>query len=121
MADEDVDNGSDAEVERAGRKLHGRFMELLLAEVERERYPSNQLLDLLEACMNRRDRIRIANVLMDELEAQRYPSPEMLRRVRGWPADPRGRPAASDLAGAAQFGCHRDRRPGSWVGGTIPS
>lgn len=81
MADEDYDRESDGEVQQVGGELHERFVEILLTELERERYPSSQLLDLLESCMTRRDRVRIANVLMDNLAAHRYPSPAMLRRV----------------------------------------
>ena len=61
--------------------LHRRFVSILLAEIERERYPSKEILDLLESCMSGRDRERIAKVLLDNLAAQRYPSPAMLRRI----------------------------------------
>jgi hypothetical protein len=82
MADEDYDSESDDDVEQLfGGELHERFMEILLDEMERERYPSSQLLDLLEAHMTLRDRVRIANVLLDNLAGQRYPSPAMLRRL----------------------------------------
>jgi len=81
MADEDYDNESNAEVQRSGGGLHERFMEILLAEIERERYPSSSMLDLLERHMSQRDRVRIATVLLDNLAAHRYPSPDMLRRV----------------------------------------
>jgi hypothetical protein len=82
MADEDYDSESDDEVaQQIGGGLHERFIEILLAELERERYPSNQLLDLLETHMTLRDRVRIANVLLDNLADQRYPSPDMLRRL----------------------------------------
>ena len=82
MADEDYDSESNGELRQLfGGELHERFIDMLLDEVERERYPSGQLLDLLEAHMTLRDRVRIANVLLDNLEGQRYPSPEMLRRL----------------------------------------
>ena len=82
MADEDYDSESDSEVDQLrGGELHERFVEILLAEVERERYPSNELLDLLEKHMTLRDRVRIANVLLENLAAHRYPSPDMLRRL----------------------------------------
>lgn len=79
MADEDYDN--DAEVQQVGGELHERFVGILLNELERERYPSSSMLDLLERHMTQRDRVRIANVLLDNLAAHRYPSPDMLRRV----------------------------------------
>ncbi|HEU5270472.1 MAG TPA: hypothetical protein VFU36_11165 [Jatrophihabitans sp.] len=81
MADEDYENGSDAEVQQIGGELHERFVEILLTELERERYPSSGMLDLLESHMTLRDRVRIANVLLENLAAHRYPSPAMLRRV----------------------------------------
>ena len=79
MADEDYD--ADSDIQRDESELHDRFVEILLGEIERERYPSSQMLDLLETCMRRQDRVRIANVLMDNLAAHRYPSPAMLRRL----------------------------------------
>jgi len=81
MADEDYDNDSGGELERGERELHERFISILLDEIERERYPSGAMLDLLQSCMNRRDRVRLANALMDNLAAHRYPSPAMLRRL----------------------------------------
>ena len=81
MADEDYDSDSDGEFERAERGLHERFVSIVLDEIERERYPSSQMLDLLESHMSRRDWVRIANLLMDKLAAHRYPSPAMLRRL----------------------------------------
>ncbi len=77
MADEDYDD----EAGQVGGELHERFIDILVSEVERERYPSSQMLDLLEDCMSQRDRVRIANALMDNLSAHRYPSPAMLRRL----------------------------------------
>ncbi|MFL6163174.1 MAG: hypothetical protein ACJ74U_13200 [Jatrophihabitantaceae bacterium] len=81
MADEDFDSESETELEQSESELHERFIAIVLAEVERERFPSSQLLDLLESRMSRRDRVRIANLLLDNLAAHRYPSPAMLRRV----------------------------------------
>jgi hypothetical protein len=82
MADEDYDSESDGEVQQLiSGALHERFIEILLTELEQERYPSNQLLDLLEAHMTLRDRVQIANVLLDNVAGQRYPSPDMVRRL----------------------------------------
>jgi hypothetical protein len=82
MADEDYDSESDEEVEQQlNGGLHERFIEMLVAEMERERYPSSQMLDLLESCMTQRDRVRIASALLDNLAGHRYPSPQMLRRL----------------------------------------
>jgi hypothetical protein len=81
MADEDFDTESGEEVQQVFGELHERFISILLDEVERERFPSNEMLDLLQSCMSLRDRVRIANVLLDKLSAHRYPSPDMLRRL----------------------------------------
>ncbi|HST49343.1 hypothetical protein [Jatrophihabitans sp.] len=81
MAEEDFDDESGAEVERTFGGLHDRFVTIVLDEMERERFPSNQMLDLLESHMTVRDRVRIVNLLLDKIAAQRYPSPDMLRRV----------------------------------------
>lgn len=82
MADEDYDSESDDEVEQQlNGGLHEQFIEMLVAEVERERYPSSHMLDLLESCMTPRDRVRIANALLDNLARHRYPSHHMLRRL----------------------------------------
>jgi len=81
MADEDYDSESDGDVQQVGGALHERFVEILLTELERERYPSSSMLDLLETHMTQQDRVKIANVLLENLAAHRYPSPAMLRRV----------------------------------------
>jgi hypothetical protein len=84
MADNDFDDESDEEIQQVQQvfdELHERFMSILLAEIERERYPSNEMLDLLERTMRLRDRVRIANALLDKLAAHRYPSREMVSRV----------------------------------------
>lgn len=72
------DRGSDAE---EATDLHERFYSVVLSEVERERFPSNEILDLLETRMTSPDREQIANLLMDKVAAQRYPSLTMLRRI----------------------------------------
>jgi len=81
MADDDFDGESGDEVRQVFGDLHERFMSILLDEIERERYPSNETLDLLEGIMSLQDRVRIANLLLDNIASHRYPSREMLRRV----------------------------------------
>jgi hypothetical protein len=79
MADQDDD--IDIQDEQDGNGLHERLMDILLTEIERERYPSSNLLDLLESHMTDEDRVRIANALMDNLAADRYPSLAMVSRI----------------------------------------
>jgi Trp operon repressor len=81
MADNDFDDEDGEEIQQVFGDLHERFMSTLLDEIERERYPSNEMLDLLEGTMTLRDRVRIVNALLDKLSAQRYPSRDMVRRV----------------------------------------
>jgi len=83
MADSAATGGGEDAAPNARPGLHDRFVSMLLDTVARERYPSNQLLDLLQSCMTGRDRERIADALLDKLAEQRYPSPGMLRRVAG--------------------------------------
>jgi len=83
MADSAANEDGDDAVSNGGPGLHDRFISTLLDTVARERYPSNQLLDLLQSCMTGRDRERIADALLEKLAEQRYPSPGMLRRVAG--------------------------------------
>ena len=79
MADQDDD--IDIQDEQDGNGLHERLMDILLTEIERERYPSSNLLDLLESHMTNEDRVRIANALMDNLAGHRYPSLAMVSRI----------------------------------------
>jgi len=75
----DRDDEIQAEQEFAG--LHDRLMDILIGEIEREQYPSSQLLDLLEGYMTRVDRERLVNVLLDNLADHRYPSLAMVSRI----------------------------------------
>jgi len=77
MADQD----DDIQAEQDNGGLHERLVDILLTEIERERYPSSQLLDLLEEHMTDVDRVRIANALMDNLAGHRYPSLAMVSRI----------------------------------------
>jgi hypothetical protein len=72
--DDDVQAGQSNE-------LHERLMEILLSEIERQRYPSSNLLDLIEAHMTDEDRVRITEALLDNLARDRYPSLAMVSRI----------------------------------------
>jgi hypothetical protein len=68
--------------EAGGLELHQRYYEYLLDRVREDRYPSNAMLDLLEANVaNENERAELVDVLMEKLQANRYPSLPMLRRI----------------------------------------
>lgn len=70
--DPDPDQGAD---------LHAMFIEAVLGRIQAERFPSSEVLDLLQSCMAEGDREKIARVLLDKLSDTRYPSPALLRRI----------------------------------------
>ena len=61
--------------------LHEQLYQVVLDGIERERFPSSQMLDIMQAHMTDEDRQRIAQILIDKLASQRYPSLAMLQRV----------------------------------------
>ena len=68
--------------EARGQDLHQRYYEYLLDRVRADRYPSNDMLDVLEQhIINEEERAELVDVLMDKIEADRYPSLPMLQRI----------------------------------------
>jgi hypothetical protein len=61
--------------------LHDRYYGMLLDKVREDRYPSTQMLDMLEQGMLGHEREELIDVLLDKVEADRYPSLQMLRRI----------------------------------------
>jgi hypothetical protein len=61
--------------------LHDAFYAMLLDKVRQDRYPSNQMLDLLEQYLLGHEREELATVLLEKVSADRYPSLPMLRRL----------------------------------------
>lgn len=61
--------------------LHDEFYALLLDTVRDDRYPSTQMLDMLEQTMLGHERIELAHILMDKVRGDRYPSIMMLHRL----------------------------------------
>jgi hypothetical protein len=61
--------------------LHDAFYAMLLDKVRQDRYPSNQMLDLLERYLLGHEREELAKVLLEKVSADRYPSLPMLRRL----------------------------------------
>lgn len=64
-----------------GNELHERLVDILISGIERQRYPSSNLLDLLEEHMTEEDRVRITEALLDNLSRHRYPSLAMVSRI----------------------------------------
>jgi len=64
-----------------GADLHAMFFDAVLGRIQAERFPSSEVLDLLQSCMAEGDREKIARVLLDKLSDTRYPSPAMLCRI----------------------------------------
>lgn len=72
----------DDEIEAGqGNELHERLVEILVSEIEQQRHPSINLLDLLEEHMTEADRVRITEALLDNLSRHRYPSLAMVSRI----------------------------------------
>jgi hypothetical protein len=61
--------------------LHDRYYGMLLDKVREDRYPSSQMLDMLEKGMVGHEREELVDVLLEKVEADRYPSIDMLRRI----------------------------------------
>lgn len=61
--------------------LHDAFYGLLLDKVRQDRYPSNEMMDMLEQYLLGHEREELAKVLMQKVSSDRYPSMQMLRRV----------------------------------------
>jgi hypothetical protein len=53
----------------------------LVSEIEQERYPSRNMLNLLEEHMTDADHVRITQALLDNLSMHRCPSLAMVSRI----------------------------------------
>lgn len=61
--------------------LHDEFYALLLDTVRDDRYPSTQMLDMLEQTMVGHERRELANILLEKVRQDRFPSIMMLHRL----------------------------------------
>ena len=61
--------------------LHERYYAYLLDRVRADRYPSAEMLTLIEEGMNEQEHAELVDVLLEKVMADRYPSVEMLRRL----------------------------------------
>lgn len=62
-------------------ELHSRYYAYLLDRVRADRYPSTDLIALIEQGMNEDERAELLDMLLEKLEGERYPSMPMLRRM----------------------------------------
>jgi hypothetical protein len=61
--------------------LHRRYYAYLLDRVRADRYPSTDMISLIEQGANEEERAELLDVLLDKMEGERYPSMPMLRRL----------------------------------------
>lgn len=65
-----------------GPQLHQQYFQYLLDRVSADRYPSMEMLDLLEKNIaDDQERADLVAVLMEKVQGERYPSLSMLRRI----------------------------------------
>jgi hypothetical protein len=57
------------------------LLDLLLEKVERDRYPSDTMLDMIEGILTPDDVPRYAQVLMAKISEEQFPSIPMIRRL----------------------------------------
>jgi len=62
--------------------LRAQLVEVLLAHVERDRFPSATMMDLIEESLTGDETARYAEILMDRIREDVYPSVSMMRRLR---------------------------------------
>jgi hypothetical protein len=61
--------------------LHARYYGYLLDRVRADKYPSTDMINLIEQGMNDEERAELIDVLLEKMEGERYPSMPMLRRM----------------------------------------
>ena len=61
--------------------LHARYYRFLLDRVRADRFPSMEMIELIEQGMNDEERAELIDVLLEKVEADRFPSMPMLRRM----------------------------------------
>lgn len=58
------------------------LIDLLLAKIDHDPYPSGTMMDLVEELLGPDERGAYAAVLMDKIRADQFPSLDMMNRVR---------------------------------------
>lgn len=62
--------------------LHDAVYGTLLDKVRQDKYPANEMLDMLEQGMWGHERAEIVAVLLEKVQKDRYPSMHLLRRLQ---------------------------------------
>ena len=65
----------------ADMTLREELVEVLVAHVERDRYPSTTMMNQIERSLTERLHGRYVRILLDKLNADHFPSPDLARRV----------------------------------------
>jgi len=61
--------------------IRAEIVALLMEDIERSRFPSATMLDMVEQLADQQEREEYARVLLDKLRSSRYPSIPMTRRL----------------------------------------
>jgi hypothetical protein len=61
--------------------LHARYYRDLLDRVRADRYPSMDMIALIEQNMNEDERAELLDVLLEKMANERFPSMPLLRRM----------------------------------------
>ena len=64
------------------QNLHKQVLEVLLAKVEQDPFPSITMMDMIEEILQPEDVPRYAAVLLDKIRADEFPSLDMLKRAQ---------------------------------------
>lgn len=67
--------------EELARRVHHRYVEILIDKIRTDRYPSAGMLDVLERVTHGTERAELLDALLEKIEQDRYPSMQMLDRV----------------------------------------
>ena len=64
------------------QNLHQQILEVLLAKVENDPYPSVTMLNMIEEILQPDDVPRYATMLLDKIRGDEFPSLDMLKRAQ---------------------------------------
>lgn len=67
--------------EEQGNDLHARYYEYLLDRIRADRYPSADMISIVEEGANEEGRAELFDILREKMLHERYPSVPMLRRM----------------------------------------
>jgi hypothetical protein len=75
-------NGDNHQNGNGDTDLRAQLVEVLIDNVERDRFPSVTTMNLVEEMMTPEETARYAGILMDRLRADVYPSVDLMKRLR---------------------------------------